>query len=122
MNSAPSELRAVLIDAVGACEWPQCPDTGGLELAHLVSRGMGGTPDGRRNVLANVALLCHDHARISDGLVGSGGTAQYGEAHRVLFGSRHLLVSFGLDGSLAFERAEALRVVLRSRFLAASPK
>ena len=121
MNT-PSELRAVLVDAVGGWEWPQCWDTDGLELAHLTSRGMGGTPDGRRNVLDNVALLCHDHARISDGLTGSGGAAQYAAAHRALFGGdRHL--DYGLAGSLAHERADALRKRLKegSRYFEADP-
>ena len=69
---------------------------------------MGGTPDGRRNRLDNVALLCHDHTRISDGLTGSGGAAQYAAAHRALFGGDSYLARLKSeadksgDGVLAF--------------------
>ncbi len=62
----PATLRRQLRDIATGCEWPEC-ERPGAEVAHLRSRGMGGTPDGRRNVLSNVAWLCYDHARMSDG-------------------------------------------------------
>lgn len=63
--TARSNLRAALIDLVGAaCEWPECPDTGD-EMAHLRGIGMGGRPSA--DTLDNVAWLCHFHHDLLDG-------------------------------------------------------
>jgi len=94
-----SELRAQVIELSGGwCEAPACTRPG-AELAHLHSIGMGGRRSADR--IDNVAWLCADHARISDGEYGSGGRAQFDEFHRRLLGST--------DGAgLAYRRAEAL--------------
>lgn len=110
--SRRSDLRAVLVDLVGRCEWPGCQETTRLELAHLQSVGMGGRPSADR--LDNVALLCHRHARYSDGLYLADGRAGYLEAHELLLGASWPLAE--LAGNLAYERARALREhVLASR-------
>lgn len=106
------KLHATLRELVSECEWPRC-QLHGAEVAHLTSRGMGGTPDGRRNTLDNVAWLCTDHARISDGLYGSGGPDQYDHAHAVLLGPAWLATGRG-HPRLAYLRAEALRQLVRS--------
>lgn len=63
-----SELRQILMEAVGRCEWPECVDTyGPFEMAHLRHRGMGGSPSKKVNTLANVVLLCHHHHMVLDG-------------------------------------------------------
>ena len=60
-----SDLRAALIDLVGAdCEWPECPDYGS-EMAHLRGIGMGGRRSA--DTLDNVSWLCHFHHDLLDG-------------------------------------------------------
>ncbi len=49
----------------GMCQWPGCGVTSGLQMAHLVHRGMGGSP--KANVLSNVVMLCLFHHDILDG-------------------------------------------------------
>ena len=90
------------------CCWPQChkPAT---ERSHFHSKGAGGTPDGRRDTIENQGGMCRDHARISDGEHGSGGRAQYLAAHDILFRGMWPCAWEQL-GTLAWERAEALRV------------
>jgi 5-methylcytosine-specific restriction endonuclease McrA len=51
--------------AQGMCEWPKCGSPYDLEMAHLIHRGMGGSP--AANVLSNVAMLCRYHHDIFDG-------------------------------------------------------
>jgi hypothetical protein len=58
------------------------------------------------DTLDNVAWLCPDHARISDGLYGTGGHDQYAKAHRDLWAA-----AGDQDAGLRYgwARAEALR-------------
>lgn len=106
----PAELRAQLLDAgVTICEWPRCEERA-VELAHLHSTGMGGRVSA--HTLANVAMMCFDHARISDGGYGSGGAPQYLEAHRVLF-DRVPVLRPQKPGRLTWPRAEAMTEVVR---------
>jgi len=49
-----------------ACRMPWCSvghygASVGLELAHLKARGMGGNPDGSRNVTSNCICCCRSH-------------------------------------------------------------
>ena len=87
----------------GRCEWPSCPEPG-VELAHIRSIGMGGRPSA--DEIGNVLFACKDHARISDGEYGSGGEAQYVEAHRLLWEATGVRPA-GF-GKVAYWRAEAL--------------
>ena len=57
------------------------------------------------DTLGNTMAVCRDHGRITDGEWGSGGAAQYAEAHRILFGA--VFDSIPSD-RIAYERAEAL--------------
>lgn len=46
------------------CRWPRCEHRTvrqPLDGAHLDAKGMGGTPDGRRNTTANVISICRLH-------------------------------------------------------------
>ncbi|MFH2072756.1 MAG: hypothetical protein ABIJ75_07905 [Actinomycetota bacterium] len=95
------------------CVWPRCTEPA-VERAHFHSKGMGGTPDGRRDSIENQGGMCHSHARISDGEYGSGGRAQYVEAHNILFGGMWP-VGWEATGSLAWERAEALMIVVAEK-------
>lgn len=99
-----AELRAVVVErSAGQCEWPRCEDRG-AELAHLHRVGAGGR--GSADTADNAMWACSDHARISDGEYGSGGAAQYRQAHLILFGDRFLDMP---SHTIAWERAEALR-------------
>ncbi len=97
-----SELRAKVFElAGGRCEFPGCPKAA-TELAHLHSIGAGGRKSA--DTLDNTMAACPDHARITDGLYGTGGREQFEKAMR----------SIGAAG--AWERAEALRKhVLQTR-------
>ena len=100
-----SQLReAAFARDHNTCIWPGCWKPA-VELMHLHSRGFGGRNSA--DTLDNVGAGCFDHARISDGEYGSGGAAQYRQAHVELFGTletpSHLI---------AFERAEALRATI----------
>lgn len=82
----PAQLRQVVFElAGGQCEWPhpqlgRCPRRA-VELAHLTSRGMGGSK--YRNTISNGMAACRDHARISDGLPPlCGGVAQRDREYR----------------------------------------
>ena len=109
MGSVRQELRARVVDlSGGVCEFPQCGEQGS-SLAHLHSIGAGGRQSA--DTLSNVMWACRDHARITDGEYGSGGRAQYVEAHNVLFGGMWP-VGWEKTGSLAWERAEALTAVV----------
>jgi len=88
----------------GRCQWPEC-EKAGAELAHLHSIGAGGRKSA--DTLDNVAFLCRDHARISDGEHGTGGPAQYRLAHIQLLGAA-VFEGMTLDRR-GWERAEALR-------------
>jgi hypothetical protein len=59
----------------GMCQWPGCGMTTELQMAHLVHRGMGGSP--KANVLENVVMLCTYHHDILDG------RAEKGRRHAV---------------------------------------
>lgn len=116
MTTLRQRLRAQVMEISGGiCEWPLCSGRG-VELAHLHSVGAGGRDSA--DTLGNVAAFCWDHARISDGEFGQGGMDQYREAHRVLFGAAQWQVSWpgspGWENSLAWERAEALRIYLQT--------
>ncbi len=52
--------------AEGVCEWARC-SAPGTEMAHLRGKGMGGNPDGSRNVIANTVWLCRYHHDLLDG-------------------------------------------------------
>jgi len=84
------------------CVWPHCL-LFGKEVAHFHSTGMGGRESA--NDPANMGLMCFDHARISDGEYGSGGSAQYRQAHLNLLGAAYDETP---QHRIAFERAEAL--------------
>lgn len=56
--------EACITRASGRCEWPTC-DAYGDHMAHLVSRGMGGSI--AADTLSNVAWLCRYHHDILDG-------------------------------------------------------
>jgi len=77
-----SELRARIFDfAHGICEWTACGERA-TELAHLTSKGAGGSK--HRDIEENVFAACPAHARISDGLTPPGGgiaerDAEYGK-------------------------------------------
>ena len=61
-----SKLRTEAMERAGSqCEWPNCGTAYELQMAHLVHRGMGGSP--KANTLANVCMLCVYHHDILDG-------------------------------------------------------
>jgi hypothetical protein len=106
--------RALVIELDGgACQWPGCEHPA-TEIAHLHSRGMGGTPDGARDHPTNLMCACWRHARYTDGETGDGSWAEYADAHYRLLGrqARHLLVH---PDRLAYARAEHLRGLLAAR-------
>lgn len=46
------------------CRWPRCEYrkvVQPLDAAHIAGKGMGGTPDGRRNVRENLMAICRLH-------------------------------------------------------------
>ena len=101
------ELREEVIARLhGRCEWTRCSNAGS-ELAHLHSIGAGGRESA--DDIGNVAWLCFDHARMSDGEYGRGGAIQYRQAHLDLFGDAFLDMPANI---IAWERAEALRIVV----------
>ena len=103
-----SELREqIRARASGRCDWPGHRTHAGAELSHIHSIGAGGNPDGSRDDPSNLAWLCRDAARISDGEMGSGGPAQYRLAHILLLGAA-VFDGMSLDRR-GWERAEALR-------------
>ena len=104
-----STLRAYVIEVSGGwCEWPYCTNPG-TEMAHIHSIGMGGRPSADHP--DNVAWMCYDHARISDGEYGHGGELQYLEEHLKLLGKP----PSDDPGSrrVAYLRAEALTAHLK---------
>ena len=80
--SPPALRKIVFAIARDTCEWPGCT-LAATELAHLHSTGHGGRKSG--HTIANSMAACSDHARISDGERGSGGSAQYHTAHTTLW-------------------------------------
>lgn len=97
-------LRAQTFERAGGyCEWPTCTDRA-EELAHLHSKGMGGSRTANR--LDNVMAACWLHARITDGHH----PASKDETIR-MFG--RLGYEWNWVGSLAWHRAEALANYLR---------
>ena len=106
-------IRQMVVDrSEGRCDWPSHYHAGD-ELAHLHSIGLGGNPSGDRDAWNNVAFLCTDAARVSDGERGSGGAAQYREFHVQLFGPRFLVM---VPSFVGWERAEALKRHIESRY------
>ena len=102
-----SELRAQVFERDNnTCIWPQCYAPA-AELAHLTSRGMGGSR--YRDTMENTAALCWSHSRMSDGEYGDGGAQGYRESHLVLFGARYLEMDAGV---IAYERAETLKALI----------
>lgn len=101
----------VEVDGPG-CVWPQCRMRA-TEKAHFHSKGMGGTPDGRRDSIKNQGGMCWHHARMSDGLQPDG-WPDFVQQHTALLGE-------GWEARIpmnrwGFERAEALtRLVARRR-------
>lgn len=66
MAKSLAPLRNEAMERAGhMCEWPGCGMRQNLQMAHLVHRGMGGSP--KANVLANVCILCDYHHDILDG-------------------------------------------------------
>jgi len=105
-----AELRARALQRDGWCRWPGCPNNA-TELAHLHSKGIGGRPSAQ--TLDNVAMMCPDHARISDGEYGSGGRAQYEREHRKLWEAAAWFVPASPPkAEWAWWRAEALHRLL----------
>jgi len=115
-----SALYAQLMDVTGGrCEWPGCPERAD-EMAHLHSIGMGGRASA--DELLNVAALCFEHARASDGEVpASHGARWYRAEHERLWAAVEWDRTPNMnDPQLAYERAEALRAwVHRTRGWAA---
>ena len=122
MKPLDPETRALVIELDGGmCRWPGCghPAT---EIAHLHSRGSGGTPDGRRDDPRNLACMCWRHARYSDGETAGLGRGAYDAAHYRLLGhqlARHLLAH---PDRLAWERARALTAHLEATRSWAQPE
>ena len=103
-------LRAVVFARDGnRCVWPRCGRQAD-ELAHFHSIGMGGRDSA--DVPSNCAAMCTDHARVSDGVYGSGGKGQYRQAHLDLLGAR--FIDMPRD-RIGWERAEALVDAVRRR-------
>ena len=103
MKRSIAPLRAeVFARARGYCEWPTCVEPAS-ELAHLHSRGMGGSAEA--DSADNVMAACWLHARITDGHH----PASKDETVRMF--SR---VGYAWEwvGSVAWHRAEALRMWL----------
>jgi hypothetical protein len=89
----------------GRCEWPSC-DRKAVELAHLTSKGMGGSKF--RDIVGNVMAACYDHARVSDGLPPvCGGLAARNREYARVPGA-----VAGPDGWRTRDVTEALRVWL----------
>lgn len=65
--SRRSQLRRRAMNrADGICEWPLCQATL-LQMAHIRPSGRGGDPNGDRDVLENVLMLCEYHHDLLDG-------------------------------------------------------
>lgn len=101
------DLRSVVVDAYGPlCEWPGCGRPF-EELAHLTSRGMGGSKT--RDEVGNVMLACWLHARITDG-EGANRVAQVHPVAETVEMFRRVGYEYPNDPNrLAYHRAEALR-------------
>lgn len=117
-DGVASLREAVLVRARGRCEWPEArvEAVAGyrivacgrpmIELAHLHSRGMGGSVEADQ--LNNVIAACAVHARVTDG-IGPGANIATEAMFRV--------VGYGEDwtvGAFAWHRAEALRQYVES--------
>lgn len=50
----------------GRCEWPLCLSPA-VQVAHIRGKGLGGNPDGSRDVVSNLAHLCLFHHDMLDG-------------------------------------------------------
>lgn len=99
-----SSLREQVFERDGGrCIWPGCGEWA-TELAHFSSIGMGGRVSA--DSPENAGAMCYDHARISDGEYGTGGRAEYLEAHRRLLGQDFVEMP---QHRVAWERGEALR-------------
>lgn len=102
------EVRAIVsARRNGLCCWPGCYEWG-KEVAHLQSRGAGGSK--HRDTPENTMWACWKHARHSDGEA-AGGMDAYRESHLALLGPGW--EEFG--ASLAFERRVALVKVIEYR-------
>lgn len=112
------DLRAAIKEAYGpGCEWPKCGHEG-TELAHITSKGMGGSK--HRDRPSNVFWACWLHARISDGEGAGRRDIAAAKVHprmeivRMLADVNYLGNYF--VGSLAWHMGEGLRAYLiRSR-------
>ena len=112
MKPLPPEIRATVIELdAGQCRWPGCsrPAT---EIAHLHSRGMDGTPDGRRDDPRNLMCACWIHARYTDGDPAGTSWGAYVDAHYQLLGYQQARRLIAHQELLAWRRAEALRAHL----------
>ncbi len=70
LSDAQLRARVFAIDNY-RCPWPECGQPA-VELAHITSKGLGGSK--HRNTEGNAFAACRAHARISDGLPPPGGT------------------------------------------------
>lgn len=119
-GSPMKDLRNAVFEAYGPeCEWPGCHEAG-KELAHLTSRGMGGSKT--RDTVSNVMVACWLHARITDG-EGAGNHALFSRRIDPGLETLEMMVLVGYPGRLvyaghrrekdlagmAWHRAEALR-------------
>ena len=97
-----ADLRAAVFEAYGPrCEWPGCSEAG-VELAHLTSRGMGGSKT--RNVVSNVMVACWLHARITDGL-GAGSLPALRRRIDPKTETLEMMDLIGYEGRLLYRRA-----------------
>lgn len=111
-----SRRSSVSIDALierdgPGCMWPGCRMRA-TEKAHFHSKGMGGTPDGRRDTIDNQGGMCFRHARISDGLQPNGWPDRK-QALQALLGS-DFEERIPVD-RWAYETAEALKARITAR-------
>lgn len=66
--SRRSELRQEALERAGyECEWPACTTWTGLQMAHYIPIGAGGTSDPYIDSLANVCILCQFHHNVQEG-------------------------------------------------------
>lgn len=98
--------QAAMERALYRCQWPSCGEQA-QELAHLHSIGAGGRKSA--DTLGNVMVMCRRHARYSDGEYDN--RDAYIEAHNTLFKGMWP-VAWETLGTLAYERAEALKRLL----------
>jgi len=107
--SLRSVLRAQARElAQDRCDWPDCQNAG-AELAHIHSIGAGGRRSA--DTIENVAWMCHQHARMTDGIQSD--WPSFKQSHTALFGDgwewRIPMDRWG------WERAEALTALIAKR-------